>query len=485
MSRRLDRLSNSAREEWRHPLDRDADRVLYSSAWRRLRGITQVAPMTGGVNGVHDRQIHSLKVAQVGMRAAEFLKHKFGQKERKRIDPRAVYVAGLVHDMGHSPFGHVGEKELQTRLSDPSYPWALEDSFEGNAQTFRCLVRNSRRKKSYMGMDLTFEALAASVKYPWGHSDASDIMPSSLKERYMKDGKLSKWGYYENDKEIWEIVRERLGMEPGQVSVNAVLMDIADDITYAVHDIHDYFRSGAVPLHVIGAGLSMEESAGSSEQFQQFDAYAQTALILKHRPTPQNISDMRSWLNEEIKYPVSPYEDSEDDRIMLHQFESSAVEAASNAISLRDGAPQLPSHVALALEYLKELTWFYVINHPALSASQQGQRRIISSLHLWLCEWGYECLKGDKSKSSRNQRRLPKRFVDLIKRQRRRLQRNDKDGWEYGEIIDDTQNDDETRPMISRAAVDYISELSDAEAASLFRHLGGTHPQVEPAGWLY
>ena len=301
----------------------------------------------------------------------------------------------------------------------------------------------------------------------------------------MRDCKLSKWGYYENDKEIWEIVRERLGMEPGQISANAALMDIADDITYAVHDIHDYFRSGAVPLHVIGAGLNMEKSGGLDEQFQQFDAYAKTALIVKHCPTPQDVSDMRSWLNEEIKYPVSPHEGSEDDRIVLHQFESSAVEAVSNAISLSDGVPQLPDYVALALEYLKELTWFYVINHPALSASQQGQRRIISSLHLWLCEWGYECLKGDKSKSSRNQRRLPKRFLDLIMHQKRKPQKSDKGGWRYSEVIGDTKNDDESRQVISRAAVDYVSELSDAEAASLFRHLGGTHPQVEPVGWLY
>lgn len=437
--------------------------------------------MTGGVNGSHDRQIHSLKVAQVGMRAAELLKNKFGAGETKRINPRAVYIAGLVHDVGHCPFGHVGEKELQTVLSDQDYPWALEDSFEGNAQTFRCLVRNSRRKKRGMGMDLTYEALAASMKYPWGHSDASTIMPTPLRNKYFKGGRLNKWGYYESDREAWEIVRKKMRLKPGQISANATLMDIADDITYAIHDIHDYFRTGAVPLHVIGAAL--KDPRAGTQQFTDFDSYAQMALSLKYRPSAEEYSDMKSWLAD-LKYPPSPYEDSEDDRIKLHSFESKAVEEASNSIFLIDGFPHLPEHVMLALEYLKELTWYYVINHPALSASQQGQRRIISSLHLWLCEWGHECVRGDKPKVARNRRRLPKRFVDLFKHQRRQLKKNADGGWEYSDVMTGSADEESDRKLISRAAVDYLSEISDLEAASLFRHLGGTHPQIEPAGWL-
>ena len=483
MTRNSSRLSNSPDEDWRDALDRDSDRVLYSSAWRRLRGVTQVTPITGGITGAHDRQIHSLKVAQVGVRAAELLKSKYKPALVKRINPKAVYVAGLVHDIGHSPFGHVGEKELQAVLSDPEYPWTLEDSFEGNAQTFRCLVRNSRRKSRGMGMDLTYEALAASMKYPWGHSDASKIIPDSLKGKYLKGGKLSKWGYYESDKGTWDLVRKELKLSAGKVSPNAALMDIADDITYAIHDIHDYFRAGAVPLHIIGAGLS--DRSKRAEQFSGFDRYARAALSLKYQSSPDEYPKMEDWLSS-LNYPDSPYEDSEADRISLHDFESTAVEKASDAIFLDDsGIPCVPEYVMLALEYLKELTWYYVINHPALSASQQGQRRIISSLHLWLCEWGHECFKGDNSvKTARNQRRLPKRFVDLFKHQRRQPQKNSDEGWEYRDAVGGPSDEQSNYKLISRAAVDYISEISDTEAVNLFRHLGGTHPQIEPAGWL-
>ena len=125
-------------EGWRTPQQREMDGILYSSAWRRLRGVTQVMPITGGVSKTHDRMTHSLKVAQVGMRFAQYL--RFNNENSELIIPEAVYVAGMAHDLGHPPFGHIAENELQRILTRETYKWRLADSFEGNAQTFRIVT---------------------------------------------------------------------------------------------------------------------------------------------------------------------------------------------------------------------------------------------------------------------------------------------------------------------------------------------------------
>src|SRR5215213_3020863 len=120
--------------EARTEAQRDRDRILYSSALQRLGGITQVSPPESG-HAFHTRLIHSIKVAQVAQRIAQRLKHKgrgvsaAADSLLDALDIDAVEAAGLAHDLGHPPFGHIAEEELRELAVG-----AQLDGFEGNAQ---------------------------------------------------------------------------------------------------------------------------------------------------------------------------------------------------------------------------------------------------------------------------------------------------------------------------------------------------------------
>ena len=110
---------------------RDRDRILYSTAFRRLAEVTQVVSPSGG-HVFHNRLTHSLKVAQVGRAAATWLVRQFPDDVRAvgGVDPYVVEAASLAHDLGHPPFGHLAERALDGLLRARG----VDDGFEGNAQ---------------------------------------------------------------------------------------------------------------------------------------------------------------------------------------------------------------------------------------------------------------------------------------------------------------------------------------------------------------
>ena len=122
----------------RSEFQRDRDRVLYSAAWRRLGHVTQVVSPTEGIV-FHDRLPHPLEVAQIGRRIAEKLvSDEEGKEQADRlggIDPEVVETAALVHDLGHPPYGHAVETELNKLVSRYTH-----DGYEGNAQSFRIVT---------------------------------------------------------------------------------------------------------------------------------------------------------------------------------------------------------------------------------------------------------------------------------------------------------------------------------------------------------
>jgi len=167
----------------RTPGQRDRDRVLYTSALRRLAGITQVVSPTEGVL-FHNRLTHTLEVAQIGRRLAEhFAKDSDLVAAVGGLDPERVEAAALAHDLGHPPFGHTAEVELDRLVTDSG----VLDGYEGNAQAFRIVTRLAVRNERFPGLNLTRATLNAILKYPW--------------TRQAGGAKNRKWGVYRNEQE--------------------------------------------------------------------------------------------------------------------------------------------------------------------------------------------------------------------------------------------------------------------------------------------
>jgi dGTPase len=226
----------------RSPGPRDRDRVLYTSALRRLASVTQVvSPSEGHI--FHNRLTHTLEVAQIARRLAE----KFVSESPELatvlggIDADVVEAAALAHDLGHPPFGHVAEEELDRCARDRH----LEDGFEGNAQSFRILVHGAAHREGYRGLNLTRATLNAVLKYPWVR-DVHD--PRVANKRFRK------FGSYFADQNWLTFARE--GFAGDGQSIEAEIMEYADDIGYSVHDLDDFFRAGLIPLGLVAAVTS-------------------------------------------------------------------------------------------------------------------------------------------------------------------------------------------------------------------------------------
>jgi len=233
----------------RTEFQRDYDRLVFSSPFRRLQNKTQVFPLPGSVF-VHNRLTHSLEVACVGRSLANNVAVELSEKYKDEpwitklhsLDD-IVATACLAHDLGNPPFGHSGERAISTYFSEGNglkYKSLLNEQqwndlihFEGNANAFRLLSHqfNGRRPG---GFALTYSTLASIIKYPYPSTSAK---------------KKPKFGYFESEAESFKKLTEELGIIEVDAELHkfarhplVFLVEAADDICYQVMDIEDAHR---------------------------------------------------------------------------------------------------------------------------------------------------------------------------------------------------------------------------------------------------
>ncbi|MFJ4204903.1 deoxyguanosinetriphosphate triphosphohydrolase family protein [Streptomyces sviceus] len=423
----------------RSPFERDRDRLLYSSAFRRLAGVTQVAAVRE-LHLLHNRLTHSLKVAQVGRRLAQRLASAsgLGTDDDEKNFPDVVEAAGLAHDIGHPPFGHVAETALIGKMA----PYG---GFEGNAQSFRVVTKLAIHQSVDTGLDLTRATLNAILKYPQ-YQDESSYVDLSTPWYDRKRGK--KWGAYRSEMEDFEHARN--GMPNGIRSPGAILMDWADDISYVVHDLHDYFRAGLVPLH----SLRYEESS-EYEEFMQFsDSWRKNHQYLRF--SEQAFVDAYRGLAAIM--PRRKWRDGRADRVDLDAVTRTlTVEFIEAVQSDGTGGIKIEVDAEYRVEVLKMLTFFYVIKRPSLAMSQEGQKAVIGTLFDDLLGIFAEHRKGGGKADIDHP--VPFLLDDIY------------DGMVRNEARTGYKRPTETR--LARAVCDFICTMTEDQAVNLYERITG------------
>ena len=323
---------------------RDRGRLLHSSALRRLAAKTQVLSPTAGLDFARNRLTHSLEVAQIGRELAN----------RLGLDADVVETACLAHDLGHPPFGHNGEKALSE--------WATEcGGFEGNAQSFRLLVRLEPKAVDAngvpRGLNLTRTSLLASIKYPWS-AETPDMDPSGR----------AKFGVYADDQDGFEWARQ--GLPPRRLTIEAEVMDFSDDVAYSVHDFEDAIVNG----YLDPAALASEKDR--SDILHDMATWVGTVSPDSLVAAWERLASVPGW--------VSSFAPSRAQLASLKNLTSTLIGrfALTAAVETIDGLEslQVPSETRDEIALLKGLVAVHVMSHTARQPIYHHQRDVIKAL---------------------------------------------------------------------------------------------------------
>lgn len=396
---------------WRDHFARDYGRVVHSASFRRLQGKTQVFPSRES-DFFRNRLTHSLEVAQIGQGIAERLNHDHKDAlGSDGIDGRLCATAGLIHDIGHPPFGHNGEKALDKAMK-------AYGGFEGNAQTLRIVTRLEKKKRypapldgdDRAGYNLCHRTIASALKY-------DRLIPA---ERG-KDDKIVK-GYYASEQTIVQRVKDsilngyRLKPDEGFKTIECSIMDLADDIAYSVYDLEDCLKVGILsPAEILSSddGLLATVAKEVSEQLEYTvtvrDVLGEFLYIFSELAKDEDEEDEASEEGERDKLLFSftkmylsskrlgedGYRRTKLSSELVHNF-ISGVELTVHEECPALSSVRLPKALALRKEVLKQYTFAAAIYSPRVKLGEyRGSDLVTDVFDALMSDKGYLLMPPD------------------------------------------------------------------------------------------
>ncbi|MFC4002256.1 deoxyguanosinetriphosphate triphosphohydrolase family protein [Prauserella oleivorans] len=486
------------------PFRLDRDRIAASPFFARLGGVTQVVS-AGGSGLLHNRLTHSLKVAQVARAIAEritatedtrALVEKLGG-----CDPDVAEAAALGHDLGHPPFGHLGEQVLD-RIARHRY--GLADGFEGNAQTFRIVTTTEAGGPTPHGLNLTAATRAALLKYPWARLHYPDPHPATLRvpprgaaEPEDAPGTGSaKFSAYSTELDDVEHARGPFAgrVERWQQTVEASVMDMADDIAYAIHDIQDFHRIGVLQHAAVATELGQwlahvgelaelptaalqdeHRNPGRSLEYLRRRMHAKDSWVVDDDAFAHAVARVRAELVDDLL--AIPFDGSIEAEQAMAAFSARWTARLVDGVLVTPSPPTRTGHVTLRpaqwheVQVLKFVHRRFVLQRPDLALHQRGQASMLSDLVDALDEW-----LTDRDEA----RRLPRRLHDLVTLARSQYSVLAERSPELlvGATGEPVHGRDAVRALArGRAVIDFVASLTDRQAAVMLDAITGRATQ--------
>ncbi len=358
--------TSSSNAEDRSQFQRDYDRIIFSSPFRRMQNKTQVFPLPEHIF-VHNRLTHSLEVASVGRSLGNMLAEKLVKEnpENKLLTEIGTIVstACLAHDLGNPPFGHSGEaaisnfftkgagKEFENKLTTGE--WKDFTHFDGNANALRILSHQFTGKRPG-GFALTYSTLSSIVKYPFESVLA----------------KKQKFGFFQSEKEDYSRIASELQIDKKDGEYISFvrhplvyLVEAADDICYQIMDLEDAFKLG-----ILSYETTKELYLGFYNTKTDKKQIANIESTLK-RVTDQNeqVSYLRAGVIGKLIYECIRIFTENQNRILEGSFEG----------SLTDG---FQTTQAEAMERVKSISFKKVYGHRSVVEIEIAGYKIIGTL---------------------------------------------------------------------------------------------------------
>ncbi|MGO3147417.1 MAG: deoxyguanosinetriphosphate triphosphohydrolase family protein [Leucobacter sp.] len=487
----------------------DLERIRFSSYFARLSDVTQVVPQTGVGPVMHNRLTHSLKVSAVArviaanLASAEARHLAYVRGERSYDDATGAVVAKLggcdtvvtqsaahAHDLGHPPFGHLGERVLD-RIAREQL--GLPEGFEGNAQSFRILVQLDTLGRDFPGLNLTAATRAATLKYPWTRAEwigrSTEDLPVSERPRGVGLDPVAgaeKFSVYALDSvEMEQALAAFPQIESGRQTVECAVMDLADDIAYAVHDLDDFARAGVLQQAAVASefrtwlageeGLAAEvlpslearrRAPGASLELLWRRLHTKDAWIADRDAFTSAVQRVSDDIGESLL--ATPYDGGIDSERAMSGFTRRWIEHLRTSIEVEERPHVRSGHVRLNRQawhevmVLKFVHSHFVLDRPELALPQRGMAKVISDLTL-----GFDAWLTDPDDATRAPRRMIE-WADEVTDASFAAR-----ALHPEQILGDTSDAALRRQGRARAILDYVSSLSDQQAITTHRTLLG------------